>query len=99
MSRIVQLGTSQKPIPAVALPPRIFIACFAACALAAAVPRAGLGQSITVDGRFSTAKTLTGPYYDIAANLGKQVGSNLFHSFGQFGLVKGETAAFSGPAT
>src|SRR5262249_46195010 len=32
------------------------------------------------------------------ANLGKQVGGNLFHSFGQFSLVKGDTATFSGPA-
>ena len=82
-----------------ALRAQIFLGLFAACALAAAVPRAGLGQSITVDGRFSAAKTLTGPNYDISANLGKQVGSNLFHSFGKFGLATNETAAFSGPAT
>jgi filamentous hemagglutinin family protein len=42
---------------------------------------------------------LRGPNYAIDANLGKQVGSNLFHSFGQFGLATGESAAFSGPAT
>src|SRR5207248_7224345 len=42
---------------------------------------------------------LVGPNYAISANLGKQVGSNLFHSFGQFGLKTGESAAFSGPAT
>ena len=56
-------------------------------------------QRITVDGRFSPAQTRVGPSYAITANLGKQVGGNLFHSFGQFGLVKGDTAAFSGPAT
>jgi filamentous hemagglutinin family protein len=42
---------------------------------------------------------LVGPNYSITANLGKQVGSNLFHSFGQFGLSTGESAAFSGPAS
>jgi filamentous hemagglutinin family protein len=44
-------------------------------------------------------QTLVGPNYSITANLGKQVGSNLLHSFGQFGLSTGESAAFSGPAT
>jgi filamentous hemagglutinin family protein len=58
-----------------------------------------LTEDITVDGRFSPAQTLVGPNYAIGANLGKQVGSNLFHSFGQFGLATGEGAAFSGPAT
>jgi filamentous hemagglutinin family protein len=62
-------------------------------------PRAASAQHITIDGRFSAAHTLSGPYYDIGANLGRQVGGNLFHSFGQFGLVSGETAAFSGPPT
>jgi filamentous hemagglutinin family protein len=33
------------------------------------------------------------------ASLGKQVGSNLFHSFGKFGLSTGESATFGGPAT
>jgi large exoprotein involved in heme utilization and adhesion len=55
-------------------------------------------QNITIDGRFSTAQTLTGPNYDIGANLGKQVGGNLFHSFGKFGLATKETATFSAPA-
>ena len=70
-----------------------------ACLFAALVPRTGAAQHITVDGRLSPAQTLVGPNYAITANLGKQVGGNLFHSFGQFRLVNGETAAFSGPAT
>ena len=41
----------------------------------------------------------TGPNYSIGSNLGKQVGGNLFQSFGLFGLTQGETATFSGPAT
>jgi len=70
-----------------------------ACLAAATVPRLSAAQNITVDGRFSPAQTLVGPNYAITANLGKQVGGNLFHSFGQFGLSTGESAAFSGPAT
>jgi filamentous hemagglutinin family protein len=62
------------------------------------VPRAASAQRITIDGRFSPAQTLVGPNYAISANLGRQVGSNLFHSFGQFGLSGGESATFSGPA-
>jgi len=57
------------------------------------------GQGITVDGRLSPAQTLAGPNYAIGANLGRQVGGNLFHSFGAFGLNNGERATFSGPAT
>ena len=56
-------------------------------------------QSITVDGRLSPAQTLAGPNYAIGAGLGRQVGSNLFHSFGAFGLNSGETATFTGPAS
>jgi filamentous hemagglutinin family protein len=63
------------------------------------LPGAASAQHITVDGRFSPAQTSVGPNYSVTANLGKQVGGNLFHSFGQFGLATGESAAFSGPAT
>jgi filamentous hemagglutinin family protein len=56
-------------------------------------------QHITIDGRLSPAQTLVGPNYTVGANLGKQVGSNLFQSFGLFGLTSGETATFTGPAT
>src|SRR3954471_15228113 len=59
---------------------------------------AARGQGITVDGRLSPAQTLAGPNYAIGANLGRQVGGNLFHSFGAFGLNRSETATFSGPA-
>ncbi len=80
-----------------ALRPGAFFALVAACSLAALTPRPAAGQHITVDGRFSPAQTLIGPNYSISASLGKQIGSNLFHSFGQFGLATGESAAFSGP--
>jgi len=69
--------------------------------LAPSVAQVVLAQSISIDGRFSPAQTLSavGGSYAIGANLGKQVGSNLFHSFGKFGLATGESATFSGPAT
>ena len=65
---------------------KVFLASVMVCSLAAALPRAASAQRITIDGRFSPAQTLIGPNYTIGANLGKQVGSNLFHSFGQFSL-------------
>src|SRR5271167_3512648 len=81
-------------------PHSIAMRTFVALAVLAAVtPRGASAQHITIDGRLSPAQTLVGPNYAIGANLGKQVGSNLFQSFGQFGLSTGESAAFSGPAT
>jgi filamentous hemagglutinin family protein len=68
--------------------------CLAVCA----APGTARAQHITVDGRLSPAQTLIGPNYAIGANLGKQVGGNLFHSFGLFSLTQPETATFSGPA-
>jgi hypothetical protein len=50
-----------------------------ACSLAV-IPRFAGAQRITTDGRFSPAQTVVGPNCAITANLGKQVGSNLFHS-------------------
>jgi filamentous hemagglutinin family protein len=81
--------------------PKVSLALVAACLLSAAGTGVASAQTITIDGRLPgvPAQTLIGPNYNIGANLGKQVGSNLFHSFGQFNLVKGDTAAFSGPAT
>jgi len=68
------------------------------CVLATLAPRVGSAQHITIDGRLSPAQTLVGPNYTIGANLGKQVGSNLFHSFGQFSLANtpvSESATFT----
>jgi filamentous hemagglutinin family protein len=83
----------------VARPSRASLAVVIAFGLTAFVPRVVAAQNITVDGRLSAAQTLIGPNYAVTASLGKQVGSNLFHSFGQFGLASGESATFSGPAT
>lgn len=78
--------------------PKILLVCAAVCLLAAIAPRFCAAQRITIDGRLSPAQTLIGPNYAITANLGKQIGGNLFHSFGKFGLSTGESATFSGPA-
>jgi len=56
-------------------------------------------QSIPIDGSLSKARALAGPNYTIDAGLGRQVGGNLFHSFGRFGLNTGESVNFTGPAT
>ena len=52
---------------------------------------------VTLDGSFGTSGPLAGPNYAITDDLGKQVGNNLFHSFGQFNVNTGESATFSGP--
>ena len=88
---------------AVGLRSKVSFAVGAAC-LFAAMPREALAAgatSITIDGRFSPAQTLvpTNGVYAIGANLGKQVGGNLFQSFGNVRLSTGQTAAFSGPKT
>jgi filamentous hemagglutinin family protein len=53
-----------------------------------------VAQSITLDGTLGPAETLTGPTYHIPQSAGRTVGSNLFHSFGRFGLSANETAHF-----
>src|SRR5262249_34489973 len=65
--------------------------------LAALVPRPVAAQHITIDGTLSPTQTLAGPNYRIGAKLGREVGSNLFQSFGICGLATGESATFMGP--
>lgn len=52
---------------------------------------------IATDGTVGPQVQLTGPDFDIHAELGRQVGSNLFHSFQEFQIHTGESATFSGP--
>jgi filamentous hemagglutinin family protein len=52
---------------------------------------------VILDGSFGSHDSLTGPQFDVRAELGKQVGHNLFHSFERFNLNAGEIATFSGP--
>lgn len=51
---------------------------------------------ITVDGSLGSFRgSLAGPAFQIDANLGRQVGSNLFHSFGAFNINHPESATFT----
>ncbi|MGI9419258.1 MAG: filamentous hemagglutinin N-terminal domain-containing protein [Geminicoccaceae bacterium] len=52
---------------------------------------------MSTDGSVGAAQTLSGPNYDIDAELGTQAGGNLFHSFQRFSICTGESATFSGP--
>jgi filamentous hemagglutinin family protein len=74
----------------------------AALALAGGLlpPATGRAQ-ITLDGSMvpGTAGPLTGPGFVIPSAVGRTVGSNLFHSFGQFSLQAGQSATFTGPVS
>lgn len=54
-----------------------------------------ISADVVLDGSLSTANPiLNSPNYVIEQEYGKQKGSNLFHSFSQFSLDKGESATF-----
>jgi filamentous hemagglutinin family protein len=53
---------------------------------------------VTLDGTLGPAGSIAGPAYVIPASVGRQAGSNLFHSFGTFSLISTESATFNGPA-
>src|SRR5205085_7018451 len=52
---------------------------------------------VVVDKSFGLARALPGPNFMIPANLGKQIGGNLFQSFSQFDLNNTQFATFTGP--
>jgi len=52
---------------------------------------------ITTDGTLGQVINLSGPDYQISADLGQQRGGNLFYSFQDFNLQNFESATFSGP--
>lgn len=52
---------------------------------------------VILDGTLGKNGILTGPQFNIGAELGQLVGDNLFHSFRQFDIRLGEIATFSGP--
>ncbi len=70
-----------------------------ALALAAALGASAAGAEVVLDGTLGRAGALAGPNFSITADLGRQVGGNLFHSFSAFGLTTGESATFSGPGS
>ncbi|EIJ43484.1 filamentous hemagglutinin family N-terminal domain [Beggiatoa alba B18LD] len=51
---------------------------------------------IILDGSLGRTDTLTGTEMEVSADMGKQVGSNLFHSFSVFNLNKEESVRFTG---
>src|SRR5262249_110326 len=61
------------------------------------VSASGAG-GVVLDGKLGPAGPLSGPNYNITADLGRTVGNNLFQSFLRFNLEAGEVATFSGPA-
>ncbi|MEK8019207.1 MAG: filamentous hemagglutinin N-terminal domain-containing protein [Candidatus Parabeggiatoa sp.] len=56
-----------------------------------------INAEITTDGTLGSRAHLPGPDYQIGADLGRQHGGNLFHSFQDFNLSSPESATFSGP--
>ena len=58
---------------------------------------APLHAQVSLDGTWGNNDKLTGPNYQIGANLGQPQGDNLFHSFKDFNLQSGESATFFGP--
>lgn len=59
---------------------------------------AALAEVVT-DGSVGPGVDLIGPDRKLGAELGTQVGGNLFHSFERFSISTGESAAFTGPST
>lgn len=55
--------------------------------------------AITLDGSLGPSGSLSGPNYAITPDFGRQIGANLFHSFGSFNLSNGESATFTGPTS
>ncbi|MDM8560253.1 filamentous hemagglutinin N-terminal domain-containing protein [Candidatus Parabeggiatoa sp. HSG14] len=58
-----------------------------------------VNAEITTDGSLGSRANLPGPNYLIGADLGQQLGNNLFHSFQDFNLNSSESATFSGQNT
>lgn len=58
-----------------------------------------LYAQIATDGTLGATTNLTGPNFQIPANLGQQRGGNLFHSFKEFNIDTGQSATFTGPNT
>ncbi|NJO15739.1 MAG: filamentous hemagglutinin N-terminal domain-containing protein [Thioploca sp.] len=56
-----------------------------------------LYAEVITDGTLGAQLNLPGPDFQIGANLGQQLGDNLFHSFQNFNLQSHEGATFSGP--
>lgn len=75
-----------------------FFSGLALAPLAAMWGLATCQAQVVLDGKFGSSGALSGPNYQIPAELGSTRGNNLFHSFSQFDLRAGDVASFSGPA-
>src|SRR4051812_47921301 len=64
----------------------------------AAAKRCPAGH-VTLDGTLGPSGAVAGPTYRLTPQLGKQSGPNLFFSFRDFSLDRGDVAEFSGPAS
>src|SRR5688500_939821 len=53
--------------------------------------------AVVTDGSVGRAVTIAGPAHAVPATLGQVRGGNLFHSFLELNLAKGESVSFSGP--
>jgi filamentous hemagglutinin family protein len=82
------------------VPPRSsrFVFTSLSIAIAHGFVSSGSCGSIHFDGSLGSAGALNGPNFFIPADRGKQVGGNLFHSFGDFNLIKNDVASFQGPS-
>src|SRR5690349_2541967 len=68
----------------------------AACLVSGMLWPAAVAAQITLDGSMGGgARPLTGPNYTIDSVVGQTRGGNLFHSFGQFNILTGESATFT----
>jgi filamentous hemagglutinin family protein len=63
------------------------------------LPITGAEAQITLDGSLGPRGSLTGPSYVIGREVGQLRGNNLFFSFGQFNVLTGESATFTGPSS
>src|SRR5437016_11243947 len=89
---------SALPSAHVVLPSVRRLVCLSGLLLLSMLPTRSQAQ-ITLDGSLGPRGALRGPNYTIPDNVGQIRGPNLFHSFGQFNLSQGESAAFTGPNT
>jgi filamentous hemagglutinin family protein len=80
---------------------RLDLAHFVRSALGLALASAAslCSAQVVLDGTLGPAGALAGPDFAIGAHLGRQMGSNLFHSFSTFNIGTGQSAVFTGPAS
>ena len=67
------------------------------CIILLSINSLSVSAEVTLDGTLGRTGALPGPNYLIGADLGRQHGGNLFHSFQDFNLNNSESATFSGP--